>query len=1494
MFDKLAFEGFQANELLPFGWIYQKSERELKFLNREGRLLPSFRHAFEYLRSSRNSSADELKRFQMFQSLMGSNNVEKPVVWNEVDQTVPIGWKTRAVGNGNTNQKVFMSPNGHELKSRRLALKHMIEVGNSQEAVEEMRRFLYYEGWMDDQSLPYLWKMKKNGSNLWFLSREGDLLESPNVAVGYIQKNPYNYNHEDVQRIEYISSTVQRPVQVNRAQGQVRNSNQAQGRKNLGQLPPQISVRKVDSSYVEDDGVPKGWKIKSDAQRASFMAPNGTTYKSRRTAYRAMIQERYTNEEIEAMRKTLKHDGWLDNSELPDGWKVKQMKNNIYLMDRGGELFKSYLEAANFIKTYVQYFTQDDVDKVNRLAKINQPPKSASSSIFSQWVDNDNTVPRGWKSKSKSGGGKVLMSPDGIVFKSRKYALELMVKSRASEEQLEEMRMSLGHEGWSKMDIPIGWMFKPKAGYGYHFLSSEGILLESKAKAMEHLMKTGHLTEENKISIDMLKGVNKVGGSSPRSYVKRVKREYAPKQVTPDATWILGDVSVPEGWRVKEFEHHGKHSKMMLSPNGLSFRNRRSALSYMIKNNFPPEETDEFRQGLAHDGWKEDPMVPLNWRFKPKTPFLYCTDEGEIIISHINAIRKIQSSEKYTPEQLEDLKRFIEGHGGTRKEYGTRKAGNSAGYQSLTKIFQNAGNKDELMKTLDGLGWMQSKYLPTDWLFKEKKEGNMHIDVLSSEGKRFISYKQAVVFMSSSEKYTEKDIDTFYLFPDGKNRNIRMTESRALGGNEFARNANNDYVENDPTVPKGWKSKFWTGSETKKCLLSPEGQVFNSRLGAFRYLIKYGTSDQVEEMRNLLITCDGWQSYDLLPAGWLYKKKEYNNLYLTELGEKLSGNNLALKRIRESENYANKVEDLHKFFTHQKTEKFNTSLNETSHKSSKTGSLRWLVESEAEEEQINKARMELMKNGWKSNQYLPENWLHKDKAGGLNVLSAEGLKFPSYKAAIQFMKTNTNYTESAIEQFRLFPNGKPSSKIANRCVDQPKIAVNDPSWKEDDETVPKGWKSRKMEGKDVTMLQTPEGVVYWSRRAALKDLLKNGASTEKIDEIKNSLTHDGWKTFDNLPKGWMYKRREPRSIYLTETGELVDGHTKAQKLIAEDEKYSIEDQTNIRNFVLEICRTEKPIVESSPKAKSSRTKAFVFETLQEKLRNGSFEEKEMAREELVARGWKENEYLPENWMTKEYKSTQQINVVSSEGDIYHSYKAVLLNLASDEKYTSEDAERFKRFPDGKLHKVEVNKPVGDKVKEKHYTLKQYQEALKKGNNDDEIREIKEYYIHKGWIEDENLLPSMWLFRQKTGLTSLSFLTGSGELLLSTKEANKYLESHGVSHVIDASKCKARCGTNYELELKRLEKKVKLELNMKIPSGIKIEKAVKNTKEEKKTKEVKKVPEVSNFKFYSLEEFDNKSNMHLTEFKGVFEKLESFKKSITTEVKSESSFDFDDL
>ena len=41
MFDCLVYEGFQADELLPVGWIFQLTETDVSFLNSEGLFISS-------------------------------------------------------------------------------------------------------------------------------------------------------------------------------------------------------------------------------------------------------------------------------------------------------------------------------------------------------------------------------------------------------------------------------------------------------------------------------------------------------------------------------------------------------------------------------------------------------------------------------------------------------------------------------------------------------------------------------------------------------------------------------------------------------------------------------------------------------------------------------------------------------------------------------------------------------------------------------------------------------------------------------------------------------------------------------------------------------------------------------------------------------------------------------------------------------------------------------------------------------------------------------------------------------------------------------------------------------------------------------------------------------------------------------------------------------------------------------------------------------------
>ena len=76
--------------------------------------------------------------------------------------------------------------------------------------------------------------------------------------------------------------------------------------------------------------------------------------------------------------------------------KVKQKERNTLYMDRGGQMFNSAKQAAAFVKEFSQFFSQEDVDKVNKVANINQPPKKKKEQ---DWNTHDPLLPPGWMSR---------------------------------------------------------------------------------------------------------------------------------------------------------------------------------------------------------------------------------------------------------------------------------------------------------------------------------------------------------------------------------------------------------------------------------------------------------------------------------------------------------------------------------------------------------------------------------------------------------------------------------------------------------------------------------------------------------------------------------------------------------------------------------------------------------------------------------------------------------------------------------------------------------------------------------------------------------------------------------------------------------------------------------------------------------------------------------------------------------------------------------------
>ena len=197
MFDKLIFEGFQAHELLAPGWIYRQDENQISFLDFHGTLLNSLSEAKQYFQEI--FSTEEYKNFEKFLSTI-FRAVPTEEDFTDPGQTVPEGWSLMEAG--------VMGPEGQQFRSRLEALVMILGTGEREEEAEVMRHCLYYEGWCDDQYLPYMWKYKLDPETgtMMFLTREGGVLGSPGEAVTFIRAHSPPFTPEDVERIEFVSS----------------------------------------------------------------------------------------------------------------------------------------------------------------------------------------------------------------------------------------------------------------------------------------------------------------------------------------------------------------------------------------------------------------------------------------------------------------------------------------------------------------------------------------------------------------------------------------------------------------------------------------------------------------------------------------------------------------------------------------------------------------------------------------------------------------------------------------------------------------------------------------------------------------------------------------------------------------------------------------------------------------------------------------------------------------------------------------------------------------------------------------------------------------------------------------------------------------------------------------------------------------------------------------------------------------------------------------
>ena len=343
-----------------------------------------------------------------------------------------------------------------------------------------------------------------------------------------------------------------------------------------------------------------------------------------------------------------------------------------------------------------------------------------------------------------------------------------------------------------------------------------------------------------------------------------------------------------------------------LSPDGLSYRSRYTAVQDMIKRKQDVEEVEHMKELMVmHEGWQRSTLLPENWLFKVKSEGFtkdkkwyssihYFTEAGETIESFKNVLTKLKELNA-SEETIEKCNQFIaeqkpadvkydwqDGDETVPKGWKLRISESEAEWQwmlnpdgkqfrsrytALLDMIKKKSKRKEVeeMKVLmmKHEGWNKSRLLPSGWLFKVKSEGMgpnnkwySTIHYLSREGDTFESMKSALDFIQNSEDYTEQDVEN----------------GKAFLAEQKAPEKKYEWKDGGDYLPAGWKSRISEGESKMEWFLSPEGRMYRTRYIALVDMVKKGYPDEtLMEMKESMILHEGWSATELLPSGWLFK-----------------------------------------------------------------------------------------------------------------------------------------------------------------------------------------------------------------------------------------------------------------------------------------------------------------------------------------------------------------------------------------------------------------------------------------------------------------------------------------------------------------------------------------------------------------------------------------------------------------------------------------------
>ena len=452
---------WESYPYLPKHWM--SKGKNTKFMTEKGELIFTPDKAVKHMEEN-NFKKDIISRFR--ENLIHKNGElqdNNRRLW-KTDSSEPPDWKVeiREKGPTKNKQKLFLSPSGSEFRTRIHVLQDMIrnkEFYTTSE-IRLMKENLLKDGWMTSPNLPDGWHYKYLSSNWFFLNPEYEKFKCISSAASHMAKNGYTV--EATQRLKEIKDYHDQKKSAKSDYDQKKSTKCDDDQKKSTKSDDD----KSHLMWKTDLALPTGWKssilkvgLTHKPEMLRYLAPDLKVCLSRANMMSHMKTDVsiYSQEDFDKVNELLKQDGWTVNENLPEGWMFKRLKRDRFYLTPDGKVLRSFKLASEYLlaKDYGAFAVQ----KARKTLSSMYWGLDSSETLS---VFDESTLPTGWKIKSSSAAGVVIVNGEGKLFNSRKDVISFLIKENYPPSDIFRLWNTLHLEGWKDDtdNLPTGWKRK--------------------------------------------------------------------------------------------------------------------------------------------------------------------------------------------------------------------------------------------------------------------------------------------------------------------------------------------------------------------------------------------------------------------------------------------------------------------------------------------------------------------------------------------------------------------------------------------------------------------------------------------------------------------------------------------------------------------------------------------------------------------------------------------------------------------------------------------------------------------------------------------------------------------------------------------------------------------------------------------------------------------------------------------------------------------------